>query len=157
MAGIDGYSLDTLALHAGTPPDPATGARALPIHLTTSFVFRDADHAAFAAQVLRRAQHACAGAQSAEADAGHACAAIGRRGDAGGDQAECRCSGGTANTDRHDARIHCCFLRDGCVDMFFHFAQDICGNFFPVRKIESQVVRRNQRTSLRNMMPERIA
>lgn len=56
MAGIDGYSLDTLALHAGTPPDPATGARALPIHLSTSFVFRDADHAA-ALFDLERAGH----------------------------------------------------------------------------------------------------
>lgn len=37
---------DTLALHAGQPPDPATGARALPIHLTTAFVFQDTDHAA---------------------------------------------------------------------------------------------------------------
>jgi O-acetylhomoserine (thiol)-lyase len=40
------YDFDTLALHAGTPPDPATGARALPIHQSTSFVFEDADHAA---------------------------------------------------------------------------------------------------------------
>ncbi|MCS6996407.1 MAG: O-acetylhomoserine aminocarboxypropyltransferase [Casimicrobiaceae bacterium] len=39
-------AFDTLAVHAGTPPDPATGARALPIHLSTSFVFEDADHAA---------------------------------------------------------------------------------------------------------------
>ena len=37
---------DTLALHAGAAPDPATGARATPIHFTTSFVFRDSDHAA---------------------------------------------------------------------------------------------------------------
>ncbi|MDE2203223.1 MAG: O-acetylhomoserine aminocarboxypropyltransferase [Burkholderiaceae bacterium] len=37
---------DTLALHAGAAPDPATGARATPIHLTTSFVFRDSEHAA---------------------------------------------------------------------------------------------------------------
>ena len=37
---------DTLALHAGQPPDPATGARAVPIYQTTSFVFRDTDHAA---------------------------------------------------------------------------------------------------------------
>ena len=37
---------DTLALHAGAAPDPATGARATPIYLSTSFVFRDCDHAA---------------------------------------------------------------------------------------------------------------
>jgi O-acetylhomoserine (thiol)-lyase len=37
---------DTLSLHAGQAPDPHTGARATPIYQTTSFVFRDADHAA---------------------------------------------------------------------------------------------------------------
>jgi len=37
---------DTLALHAGQSPDPATGARAVPIYQTTSYVFRDAAHAA---------------------------------------------------------------------------------------------------------------
>jgi O-acetylhomoserine (thiol)-lyase len=37
---------DTLSLHAGSAPDPATGARATPIYLSTSFVFRDADQAA---------------------------------------------------------------------------------------------------------------
>jgi O-acetylhomoserine (thiol)-lyase len=37
---------DTLSLHAGQRPDPATGARATPIYQTTSFVFRDSDHAA---------------------------------------------------------------------------------------------------------------
>lgn len=37
---------DTLALHAGAAPDPTTGARATPIYLTTSFVFKDSDHAA---------------------------------------------------------------------------------------------------------------
>ncbi|MDP2120957.1 MAG: O-acetylhomoserine aminocarboxypropyltransferase [Hoeflea sp.] len=37
---------DTLAIHAGAKPDPATGARATPIYQTTSFVFEDADHAA---------------------------------------------------------------------------------------------------------------
>src|SRR5580700_5108160 len=36
----------TLSLHAGQRPDPATGARAVPIYQTTSFVFRDSDHAA---------------------------------------------------------------------------------------------------------------
>lgn len=37
---------DTLSLHAGQRPDPATGARAVPIYQTTSFVFDDTDHAA---------------------------------------------------------------------------------------------------------------
>ncbi|NQW01130.1 MAG: O-acetylhomoserine aminocarboxypropyltransferase [Rhodospirillales bacterium] len=37
---------DTLALHAGQQPDPATGARAVPIYQTTSYVFEDTDHAA---------------------------------------------------------------------------------------------------------------
>ena len=37
---------ETLAIHGGQAPDSATGARALPVHRTTSFVFRDADHAA---------------------------------------------------------------------------------------------------------------
>ena len=36
----------TLAIHAGTEPDPATGARQVPIYQTTAYVFRDADHAA---------------------------------------------------------------------------------------------------------------
>ncbi len=35
-----------LAIHAGTAPDPSTGARVTPIYQTTSFVFNDADHAA---------------------------------------------------------------------------------------------------------------
>jgi len=37
---------DTLAVHAGAKPDPATGARTTPIYQTTSFVFDDVDHAA---------------------------------------------------------------------------------------------------------------
>jgi len=37
---------DTLALHAGQRPDPATGARAVPIYQTTSFVFESTEHAA---------------------------------------------------------------------------------------------------------------
>src|SRR5919199_3427538 len=36
----------TLSLHAGQQPDPAAGARAVPIYQTTSYVFRDSDHAA---------------------------------------------------------------------------------------------------------------
>jgi len=45
MAGPS-YGLGTLALHAGQEPDPTTGARAVPIYATSSFVFRDTDHAA---------------------------------------------------------------------------------------------------------------
>ena len=40
------YGIETLCLHAGQIPDPATGARAAPIYQTTSFVFDSADHAA---------------------------------------------------------------------------------------------------------------
>jgi len=40
------YRAETLAIHAGQIPDAATGARALPIYQTTSFVFDSADHAA---------------------------------------------------------------------------------------------------------------
>ncbi len=37
---------ETLQIHAGARPDPATGARQVPVYQTTSYVFRDADHAA---------------------------------------------------------------------------------------------------------------
>jgi O-acetylhomoserine (thiol)-lyase len=40
------FGIDTLCLHAGQLPDPATGARAVPLHQTTSYVFDSADHAA---------------------------------------------------------------------------------------------------------------
>jgi O-acetylhomoserine (thiol)-lyase len=40
------FGFRTRALHAGTPPDPATGARAQPIYLTSSFVFDSTEHAA---------------------------------------------------------------------------------------------------------------
>jgi O-acetylhomoserine (thiol)-lyase len=46
MPGHSDPGFDTLALHAGAAPDPATGARAVPIHLTTSFVFESSEHAA---------------------------------------------------------------------------------------------------------------
>ncbi|MDP3618465.1 MAG: O-acetylhomoserine aminocarboxypropyltransferase [Ramlibacter sp.] len=46
MPGYSDPGFDTLALHAGAQPDPTTGARAVPIHLTTSFVFESSDHAA---------------------------------------------------------------------------------------------------------------
>ncbi len=40
------WGFETLMIHAGAEPDPTTGARAVPIYQTTSFVFRDTDHAA---------------------------------------------------------------------------------------------------------------
>ena len=39
-------NLETLALHAGQTPDPTTGSRAVPIYQTSSFVFKDSEHAA---------------------------------------------------------------------------------------------------------------
>ncbi len=42
----DDYKFDTLSLHAGHVPDAQHGSRAVPIHQTTSYVFRDTDHAA---------------------------------------------------------------------------------------------------------------
>jgi len=56
MPGYSDPGFDTLSLHAGSAPDPATGARAVPIHLTTSFVFESSDHAA-ALFNLERAGH----------------------------------------------------------------------------------------------------
>jgi len=46
MAGYSNPGFETLALHAGAGPDPSTGARAVPLHLSTSFVFESAEHAA---------------------------------------------------------------------------------------------------------------
>ena len=40
------YGIETRAVHAGAAPDPTTGARNVPIYQTTSYVFKDADHAA---------------------------------------------------------------------------------------------------------------
>src|SRR5512137_1669535 len=40
------FGFETLALHAGQIPDPATGSRAVPIYQTTSYVFDSAEHAA---------------------------------------------------------------------------------------------------------------
>ena len=42
----ENFRAETLALHAGQQPDPATGARAVPIYQTTSYVFQDTGHAA---------------------------------------------------------------------------------------------------------------
>jgi O-acetylhomoserine (thiol)-lyase len=46
VAELRPFRFDTLALHAGQSPDPSTGARAVPIYQTTSYVFPDADTAA---------------------------------------------------------------------------------------------------------------
>ncbi len=46
MTDAPNYSFDTLQIHAGARPDPATGARQTPIYQTTAYVFRDAEHAA---------------------------------------------------------------------------------------------------------------
>jgi O-acetylhomoserine (thiol)-lyase len=46
MSGPGYPGFDTLSLHAGASPDPATGARATPVYFTSSFAFRDSDHAA---------------------------------------------------------------------------------------------------------------
>ncbi|MEM8957427.1 MAG: aminotransferase class I/II-fold pyridoxal phosphate-dependent enzyme [Pseudomonadota bacterium] len=46
MSDTPKHGFDTLQVHAGAAPDPATGARQTPIYQSTAFVFRDADHAA---------------------------------------------------------------------------------------------------------------
>ncbi len=46
MTDAHNLGFDTLQIHAGARPDPATGARQTPIYQTTAYVFRDADHAA---------------------------------------------------------------------------------------------------------------
>jgi O-acetylhomoserine (thiol)-lyase len=46
MTDPSGWSFETRQIHAGTAPDPTTGARALPIYATTSYQFRDTQHAA---------------------------------------------------------------------------------------------------------------
>ena len=46
MSKVKTFGFDTLSLHAGQQPDPATGARATPIYQTASYVFKSPDHAA---------------------------------------------------------------------------------------------------------------
>lgn len=46
MTETPNYGFDTLQIHAGSRPDPATGSRQVPIYQSTGYVFRDADHAA---------------------------------------------------------------------------------------------------------------
>ncbi|MGE9784035.1 bifunctional o-acetylhomoserine/o-acetylserine sulfhydrylase [Janibacter sp. G368] len=46
MTDASTWSFDTQQIHAGQAPDPTTGSRALPIHATTSYAFKDTEHAA---------------------------------------------------------------------------------------------------------------
>ncbi|HOL08190.1 MAG TPA: PLP-dependent transferase, partial [Methanomassiliicoccaceae archaeon] len=46
MSSNDKRRLGTLAIHAGQIADPVTGSRAVPIYQTSSYVFKDAEHAA---------------------------------------------------------------------------------------------------------------
>jgi len=46
MTDSPAHAFDTLQIHAGSKPDPATGARQTPIYQTTAYVFRDSEHAA---------------------------------------------------------------------------------------------------------------
>ena len=46
MSDPQSWSFETRQIHAGTSPDPTTGARALPIYATTAYQFRDTQHAA---------------------------------------------------------------------------------------------------------------
>jgi O-acetylhomoserine (thiol)-lyase len=62
MPGYSDPGFDTLALHAGAAPDPATGARATPIHLSTSFVFESSEHAASCSTWNARAMSTAASA-----------------------------------------------------------------------------------------------
>ncbi|GGH75227.1 O-acetylhomoserine (thiol)-lyase [Pullulanibacillus pueri] len=45
MAQLENLGLETLAVHGGQEPDPTTGSRAVPIYQTSSYTFRDTDHA----------------------------------------------------------------------------------------------------------------
>lgn len=53
-----GWEFETRQVHAGAVPDPATGARAVPIHQTTSYVYRDTAHAAAAFELADLTTHA---------------------------------------------------------------------------------------------------
>ena len=46
MSDGPNFGFETLQIHGGAAPDPATGARQVPIYQSTAYVFRDADHAA---------------------------------------------------------------------------------------------------------------
>ena len=52
---------ETLAIHAGQTPDPTTGARAVPIYQTTSYVFHNTEHAANLFALKELQSHTCSG------------------------------------------------------------------------------------------------
>ncbi|ROP55029.1 O-acetylhomoserine aminocarboxypropyltransferase/cysteine synthase family protein [Streptomyces sp. PanSC9] len=55
---MSNWAFETRQVHAGAVPDPATGARAVPIHQATSYVFRDTEHAAAAFELADLTTHA---------------------------------------------------------------------------------------------------
>ena len=59
----DSWGFETKQVHAGAVPDPTTGARAVPIYQTTSFVFRDTAHAAALFAPVKEQLHPYAYAQ----------------------------------------------------------------------------------------------
>ena len=93
-----GPRFDTLSLHAGQQPDPATGARAVPIYQTTSYVFDDTEHAAGAVQPGARRAHLLAHLQPHRGRAGGAHLGARRRRRRGGDRQR---PGGAASRHRH--------------------------------------------------------
>ncbi len=88
---------DTLALHAGQRPDPATGARAVPIYQTTSYVFTDADQAASLVQPGAGRAHLFAHLQPHDRGARGAARSARGRGRRGRDRER---PGGAASGDR---------------------------------------------------------
>ena len=90
MAQPKYLGFDTLSLHAGQAPDPHTGARATPIYFTTSFVFRDSDHAA-ALFNMERAGHVYSRISNPDQ-----CSAGGKNGGVGGGVAAIATASGQA-------------------------------------------------------------
>ena len=82
---LENYSPDTLALHAGHTPDQDTLSRAVPIYQTTSYVFRDAEHAADAVRAEGVRQHLHAADEPHHRRAREATGRHPRRGGGGGD------------------------------------------------------------------------
>ncbi len=77
MADSRFLQFDSLSLHAGQQPDPVTGARATPIYQTTSYVFKDTDHAA-ALFNMERAGHIYSRIAALEGGVGAVCTASGQ-------------------------------------------------------------------------------
>ena len=92
---------DTLALHAGQRPDPATGARAVPIYETTSYVFADSRSRSGAVQPRTRRAHLYPHLQSDHGGAGRARRGAGRRRRRGRDRQR---HGGAASRHRDPCR-----------------------------------------------------